>query len=203
MNNELDDMKKIWQNAPAQASLGAQQIEALLSKRSKSAMANIRTNILVEFGLGIFITLLLLVAATQVSGESTRMALLQLTFLLSLFFPFYLLALKTLNKDLSLNRPLQQLLEEAIKFWQTALRIYFWGGVLLLPAVFIAVRWLRLQIMGTGNIQFFTGSTGLILLKSALAWLLVSVVFWELVRFSYWRHVERLQKCLDEFKASP
>lgn len=175
MNNEFDDMKNLWQNAPAaQIALNAQQIEALLAKRSKNALQSLRTNLLWEFALGIILTVLLLYAAIQAESTAERFAILQVMFVIGPCFIFYFFALKNLKKGISMHRPLRSMLEESIQFWQMALRIYFWGGVLLLPIVFFAARLWRQQTIGTGSLQFFTGSTPVILFKAFLAWALVS-----------------------------
>ncbi len=202
MNNEFDDMKNLWQNAPAaQIALNAQQIEALLAKRSKNALQSLRTNLLWEFALGIILTVLLLYAAIQAESTAERFAILQVMFVIGPCFIFYFLALKNLNKGISMHRPLRSMLEESIQFWQMALRIYFWGGVLLLPIVFFAARLWRQQTIGTGSLQFFTGSTPVILFKAVLAWALVSGLVWLLIKFSYGKYVDKLKTCLKEMDA--
>jgi len=202
MTNEFDDMKNLWQNAPApQIALSAQQIETLLTKRSKNALQGLRANLLWEFGLGIILTVLLLYAAIQAENTAERFAILQVMFVIGPCFIFYFFALKNLKKGISMHRPLRPMLEESIQFWQMALRIYFWGGVLLLPIVYFAARLWRQQTIGTGSLQFFTGSTPVILFKAVLAWALVSGLVWLLIKFSYGKYVDKLKTCLKEMDA--
>ena len=95
MNNEFDDMKNLWQNAPTpQIALNADQIEVLLTKRSKNALQSLRTNLLFEFGVGIVLTAMLLYAAIQAENTVERFAILQLMFVIGPCFIFYFLALK-------------------------------------------------------------------------------------------------------------
>ncbi|MFN0034143.1 MAG: hypothetical protein ACKVUS_03690, partial [Saprospiraceae bacterium] len=58
------------------------------------------------------------------------------------------------------------------------------------------------QMMGNGEIQFFTGSTGVVVFKAAIAWFLTSALVWGLIKVSYWKHVEKLKKCLAEIEAA-
>ncbi len=202
MNNELDDMKNLWQNAPAsQIALSAQQIEAILTKRSKNALQGLRTNLFIEFGLGIMLTAMLLYAAVQAESTAERFAILQVMFVIGPCFVFYFFALKNLKKGISMHRPLRPMLEESIQFWQMALRVYFWAGVLLLPIVYFSARLWRQQTIGTGSLQFFTGSTTLILFKAALAWIVVSAFVWALIKLTYGKYVNRLKTCLNEVDA--
>jgi hypothetical protein len=199
MKNELDDMKNLWQNTPALlASMTAEQIEALLTQRSKSALQSLRTNLLLEFGFGLLLTAVLLYAAFRAESTVERFAILQVLFVLGPCFIFYFLALKNLKKGISMHQPLRQMLQESIQFWQLGLKVYFWGGVLLLPVVFIAARLWRQQTIGTDSLQFFTGSSTVILFKALLAWALVSAVVWVLIKVSYGKYVDKLKMCLTE-----
>ncbi len=199
MKNELDDMKNLWQNAAtSQVSMTAEQIETLLAQRSKSALQRLRTNLLLEFGLGLLFTTILLYAAFRAESTAERFAVLQVLFVLSPCFIFYFLGLKNLNKGISMHKPLRLMLKESIQFWQLSLKIYFWGGVLLLPVVYMAARLWRQQTFGTGSLQFFTGSSTVILFKALLAWALVSAVLWGLIKVSYGKYVDKLKTCLSE-----
>ncbi|MBC7777662.1 MAG: sigma-70 family RNA polymerase sigma factor [Phycisphaerae bacterium] len=110
-------------------------------------------------------------------------------------------ALKNLNKGISMHQPLRLMLKESIQFWQLGLKVYFWGGVLLLPIVFMAARLWRQQTIGTDSLQFFTGSTPVVMFKAALAWVSVSALVWVLIKFSYGKYVDKLKTCLNEMDA--
>jgi hypothetical protein len=202
MNNELDDMKNLWQNAAAsQTSMNAAQIETLLTQRSKSTLQILRTNLLIEFSFGIIVTAILVYAAFQAKSTEARFAVLQVLFVLGPLFIFYFLALKNLNKGISMHQPLRPMLEESIQFWQMGLKIYFWGGVLLLPVVYLAARLWRQQTFGSGSLQFFTGSNPVIFFKAMLAWAMISALVWILIRISYGKYVDKLKTCLHEMDA--
>jgi hypothetical protein len=202
MNNELDDMKNLWQNAAAsQTSMNAAQIETLLTQRSKSTLQILRTNLLIEFRLGIIVTAILVYAAFQAKSTEARFAVLQVLFVLGPLFIFYFLALKNLNKGISMHQPLRPMLEESIQFWQMGLKIYFWGGVLLLPVVYLAARLWRQQTFNSGSLQFFTGSNPVIFFKAMLAWAIISALVWILIKISYGKYVDKLKTCLNEMDA--
>jgi len=202
MKNELDDMKNLWQTAPAsQTTLSAEQIETLLAQRSKSSLQSLRSNLLIEFSLGLMLTAVLLYAAFRAESTTERFAILQVMFVLGPYFIFYFLALKNLNKGISMHQPLRLMLKESIQFWQLGLKVYFWGGVLLLPIVYMAARLWRQQTFGTGSLHFFSGSSTVILFKALFAWALVSAVVWVLIKISYGKYVEKLKTCLEEMDA--
>lgn len=200
MKDELDDMKNLWQNAPT-PSLDAAQVEAMLATRSQNALARLRTNLLIEAGLGVLLVLALPVLIDKyISTSQAQLALVQVLFLTGPVFIFYYFALRQLQKSASPERPLRQMLQEAVEFWQTALRLYFWAGVLLLPPLLIAIRWLVVQIRPHYPLQPFSGSSSVILLKALTLWLLLSVLLWWLIRFSYGKYADKLKACLHEME---
>jgi hypothetical protein len=201
MNDELDNMKNLWQQSTLIApALDAGQIETLLTTRSKSALTRLRTNLLFELVVGMGVMAVLLLGAVRTENQSARFAIAQLVFLMIPYFIFYYTAFKNLNKGISWTSSLRQMLEHAITFWQTSLRLYFVGSVLLMPVLFIIVRWWRLETFGTGTLQFFTGSTTMIWVKSILAWGLLAAMIWGLIRLSYGKYVDKLKGCLEELE---
>lgn len=201
MNNELDDMKNLWQGSPApQNLLSAQDIERMLTKRSQNALQSIRNSILLELVIAVILCLWLLYAAIQANSFAERFAMLQLAFLISPCFIFYVLALKNLHKGISLRGSLHDMLKESVQFWQTALRVYFWGGVLLLPVVFMAMLGWRQQLYGLDNALFFTGNPMQMLLKALISWVVISAIVWGMIRVSYGKYVNKLKQCLAEME---
>lgn len=200
MIDELDDMKNIWQNAAPLPGLDAQQLEALLAKRSKNAFVKLRRNLLAEAVLGFFMLVLLVFGAVYSPTAQARFAAAQLLFVCLPLFLFYYYGFKYLKKGLPLNGNLKATLTASIAFWKQTLRLYFWFGVLLLPVVFIAARWWRFSVMQNGDIQFFTGSPALIVFKMVVAWALVAALLWGMIYLSYGRWVKHLEKCLEEIE---
>lgn len=200
MNNELDDMKNLWQNAAVPV-LDAQQMEVLLAGRSKNAFVKLRRNLIFEAILGLLLFAALGFAAIYSPKESARMAAAQVFFVCLPILLFYAYGIRNLKKGLSFTGNLKDTLRASVGFWKEALRLYFWFGVLILPVIFIAARWWRFSMMEEGQIQFFTGGPVLIVFKMIAAWALVAAVLWGLIHLSYGRWVKQLEKCLNEIAA--
>jgi hypothetical protein len=198
MQNELEDMKNLWQGAAAQPDLDAQQLENLLKMRSKSAFEKIRRNLMLEVGLGLVLIALLMVAIFYSPTETARLSTIQVLFVGLPVAIFYFYALQNLKNGLSFMGNLKDNLTQSIAFWKQALRIYFWYGVLTLPIIFIAVRWWRSSMMETEHLLFFTGSAAVIAVKMLAAWALFAAALWGMIHFSYAQWVKRLEKCLEE-----
>lgn len=203
MNDELDDMKQLWQNTPAAAStLDEQHVLTLISTRSKSALEHLRKNMLIETGFAVLVIIFLTYRTFTAPTEQVRFALIQLTLLLFPLFLFYYFGLQNLKRGISFTGNLKTALTESVAFWERALRLYFWGGLMLLPIIVIALIWYRMGIYGPGNALFFTGSTWVILTKFTVFIAVIAVIVWVLIRISYGVYVDRLKKCLKELEGA-
>lgn len=199
MNNELDDMKRLWQTAPdLTPGLESAQLLDKLSARSKDALTKLRRNLYLEAALGVFATLAFAALALNTTNLSSRFALIQLALLMTPFLFFYYLAHKNLRAGISFNKPLRQTLQDSVRFWMQGLRLYFWGGMLLLPVILIAAGWWRMSLVGIDHIWLFSGKNSDILLRIGVIWGLVGLLVWGLIYVSYGIHVRRLKKCLAE-----
>lgn len=201
MNNELEDMKNIWQQAAARPDFNPQQLEQILLQRSRDAMSQMRQNLYIEFGLGILITAAFVCGVIWSPGAQAKWAAVQALCLILPMFVFYYFAVKNLQKGVAMTGNLKESLRESLTFWNTALRAYFWYGVLIFPALFVAVRWWRLAVTGTGELQFFTGGNVVIALKMMLFWGFLAALLWGLIHYSYARWVQRLRDCLNEMSS--
>ena len=110
----------------------------MLSARSKDALTKLRRNLYLEAAFGVFTTLAFATLAINTTNLSSRFALIQLALLMTPFLFFYYLAHKNLQSGISLTKPLRQTLQDSVRFWTLGLRLYFWGGMLLLPVILIA-----------------------------------------------------------------
>ncbi len=201
MNNELDDMKQVWQNSSKAAStLDEQQVLSMLSARSKSALASLRNNLLFEALVGVVLVGVLIRLAVIAPNDQARFAMIQLCMLVLPLSIFYYYGLKSLNNGISLTGNVREYLEASIRYWERALRIYFWGGMMMLPTVIITAGWYRMSIMGETDIQMFGGSTVIVIAKILISTLIISISVWVLIRVSYGIYVDRLKKCLQELK---
>ena len=202
MNHELDDMKQLWQTAPdLTPELETTQLLKMLSARSKDALTKLRRNLYLEAAFGVFTTLAFATLAINTTNLSSRFALIQLALLMTPFLFFYYLAHKNLQSGISLTKPLRQTLQDSVRFWTLGLRLYFWGGMLLLPVILIAAGWWRMTLVGIDHIWLFGGSNSAILLRIGVIWGLIGLLVWGLIYVSYGIHVRRLKRCLAELDA--
>lgn len=202
MNHELDDMKQLWQTAPELTpELETAQLLEMLSARSKDALTKLRRNLYLEAAFGVFTTLAFATLAINTTNLSSRFALIQLALLMTPFLFFYYLAHKNLQSGISLTKPLRQTLQDSVRFWTLGLRLYFWGGMLLLPVILIAAGWWRMTLVGIDHIWLFSGDNSAILLRIGVIWGLIGLLVWGLIYVSYGIHVRRLKRCLAELDA--
>lgn len=200
MKNELDDMKQVWQNNPAPVSpLDEQQLSAMLTQRSKTALTKLRNNLLLEAILGVALLLLLTRQAIVAPNDQARFAMIEMAFLILPLFIFYYYGLQSLKNGISFSGSLRESLKESIAFWERSLRVYFWGGMLIFPAVIIAAVSYRMGLNGDSSIILF-GDNSMILLKILGLTLFAGALVLVLIRFSYGIYVDKLKQCLAELQ---
>lgn len=192
-------MKKAWQeHQPA----GWDQPEwvSVLQQRNQTALKKLRSNLLLEIVLAVLLTLFLgwkLVVDEPLQAKAALIAILSQMAMLGFF---YVNAWRHLNRTRKADLPLKQNLQEMLHFWRLALRQYFWGGVLLFPLFFIAVRLWRDAVFNTGPWTFFTGSPTVIALKGLAFWFVMSLLLWYLIHLSYGKHLQQIRKSLEELE---
>lgn len=201
MNHELDDMKQLWQNNPAPVSpLDEQQLSSMLSMRSKTALGKLRKNLLLEALLGVGLLVLLIRQAIVAPTDQARFAMIEMALLILPLFIFYYYGLQSLQKGLSFSGSLRESLQESIAYWERSLRVYFWGGMFLLPATIIAAASYRMGLNGETSILLYGSSTAVVLLKMLGLTLFAGAIVLVLIRFSYGIYVEKLKQCLAELQ---
>ncbi|MBL7827880.1 MAG: hypothetical protein JNJ57_14720 [Saprospiraceae bacterium] len=197
MKNELEAMKQVWQSTQVSA-VPEDKLGTLLVKKSVNMLTRLRNNLLIEAATALAVVLYLLWLFFNEPQQQARYALVQVLFLIIPTFVFYYYGWQNLRAGIRMTGSLKESLLAAIQFWSKALKIYYWGGLLLLPVLFVSARWYRLSTMATGQLGFFTGSTLMIWVKSLAAFLIVAIVLWGLVWLSYGMYLKRLKKCLEE-----
>lgn len=201
MKNDLEDMKSTWQNdQQPQEPLDSKRITAILTTRSKDALSRLQYNLIFEGIVGLIVLACIIRWIIVAPNSSARLAMLQIALLILPCFVFYYYGLKSLKTGVSMNGTLRESLHGAVSFWQRALRIYFWGGVILLPVFIIAVAWYRMNTVGLDHVYILQGSTPVVLLKIAALAAVVSIFIWILVRMSYGNYVDKLKACLTELE---
>jgi hypothetical protein len=194
-------MKNLWQSTPDAAVLDEQQVLFMITKRSKSALTALRTNLLTEAVLAALVVLFLAFKAIHASNAQACMALLQICLLILPLFLFYYSGLKSLQKGVTLTQNLREYLREAVHFWESALRVYFWGGVMLFPLVIIAVGWYRMSMRGDYDIHIFGSTIWIIVLKTVGLTVIASLITKVLIQISYGVYIKRLRQYLQELEA--
>ncbi len=202
MNDELDNMKQIWQNSPTPAaSLDEAAMLRLLVQRSNDAYSKLRRNLLFEAIFAVCCLVFIAFRIIKIQDTQAQMALLQLFVLIMPLFLFYYFGYKNLQKNDLPVGSFRETLQSNVQFWQRALRLYFWGGVLLFPIVVIALGWYQMRLDNIGSLVVFAGGPWVVLAKILGITIFASGLTWFLVRWSYGIYVERLRSCLRELDA--
>jgi preprotein translocase subunit YajC len=199
MNDELDNMKQIWQNNPtAAASLDEVAMLRMIAQRSNDAYSKLRRNLLFEAIFAVCCLAFVAFRIIKVQDTQAQMALVQLFVLILPLFLFYYFGYRNLQKnDLAVGN-FRESLQSNIQFWQRALRFYFWGGALLFPIVVIALGWYQMRLGSSGALVVFAGGPWVVLAKILGITIFASGLTWLLVRWSYGIYVDRLKNCLRE-----
>ncbi|HND88757.1 MAG TPA: hypothetical protein PK971_10545 [Saprospiraceae bacterium] len=200
MHNDLESMKHLWQQSPsASPQWDDTHLGQMLRKRSRDAFSRLRTHLLIEAAFGVLVMGLFVYAFVRFPQTAARMAILQALSLISPLALFYYFGWRHLSQSRQQDGPLKELLRASVQYWERSLRLYFWGGALMLPALFITVLWWRSEA-GIYPIRFFTGSPWAIAVKAICAWAIACAAAWGLIWLSYGKYVRKLKDCLQEME---
>ena len=204
-NDELDALKSIWKaGSGEQAQLNREELLPLIRQRAQTAFSSMRRSLLLESVLGVLTTLVFGYIVSQVApgnGE-VYLAALQMVFLgiLPLGF-FYGAGFRHLSRGVASDARLVPALQQTIAYWDQSLRLYYWGGAVLMPAFMLSLAWFVNSLGG----QYFFKITDHMPWQRITAWILglsvFSMVFvWISLKTTYVKHVERLKTCLRELE---
>jgi hypothetical protein len=204
MTDELDDFKQLWQ-AGSEATppvVDAEAIRQMIRQKASSALEKLERNLRLEMILGALLLAGSLWVCWFWTGEGAILQKLQMTFLALPFAVFYGAVFVQLKRKNYLRLDnLATSLEQTARFWRRALLLYFWGGMLLVPPIFITALTWRMDAIGADRVWLIHGdSTEMIVAKVIGLVVLSAVIVWILTYYSYGRHIRHLEKCVEEMK---
>lgn len=199
MNDDLENMKQIWQQGSAHTTqLDASEVEQLLRSRSHIAMRSLQNSIILEVTVAFVLCGMMVwgmfCAPTLYSGA----AILQVLLLTIPMGIFYYKSWKQISTALQQNLPLKSMLGETIIYWERNTQLYYWFSIFLLPVVFLSVLWWRREVGGYPD--FFTGSVWVVITKFLVSWVSLCLLLWGLVWVSYGKHLNKLKAHLRQLE---
>lgn len=204
-NDEMDELKSLWNAASGDdKKLNPEDLTSLIRQRSRSTMSDMRRMLLAESLLGIaFMILWLRIVPwlTPGNGEAYLAALQMALLTVMPLSYFYYAGFRHLSLGISSNARLVSALQQTIAYWDQALRLYFWGGVALLPAFLLSAVWFQNCRPGEAFFKLDADTSW----QEVVAWVVAlsgftTIFVWISIKISYRKHVERLKACLQELE---
>lgn len=203
MINELDDLKSAWKtisDAESKKDYSVQELEKIVRKRSNNELAKIRRKILLEWGIGILLSVFLVLFIYYINPTDTKFALLFIGVILVVsFFPY----ISIFQLKFSSHADLLSYLHEFILRFDKLVKQYIRMSAILVPVAGVGGFLLGLHSTTNNNewYSFFILSNLLLL---AFFILLISFGgYWLQGRYFKWvygKNIQRLRVCLEELE---
>jgi Ca2+/Na+ antiporter len=206
---ELDELKNLWQQDTVHPKDSALRLNELLARKSNSPLSKMKRNlnwelwaIIVLYGTSI----LFYFTAWNGKMESVGWFMLALALL---FFLYYFLKIRLINKMANPAGQVKQTLQHQITTLETFVRLYFIAGTVLIPVsmlFFGRLYYIHSRYIKPGNILFPSDENPI--WKVLLAWtLLISVITYFSLLMNKWyvnklysRHINKLKSILKEME---
>jgi hypothetical protein len=202
-NDELDDLKALWHNAqPSESTQQQVELQQLLHQKSGTTFTRMRRMLYNEALLGLFILIgwIGYVATHPPIHQEAYLAAAQCTLLALPLIYFYLLGFQHLQQPTADERLLSTL-QRSVAYWDIALRLYFWGGVIIYPVFLLSISWYQSALRGEGLLQITENCTWMsILFRVSFITLIASLTTKWLIRHSYEKHLNALKAHLRELE---
>ena len=206
---DLDEWKDLWQQEKLAEPSGDQPLKDMLAAKSKSPVANMKRNLLIELWL-VIITygISILFYFTAWKGKMSEVAWFMLVIAL-IFVVYYFRKNKLLEQMSSPTGQVRQNLRNQIVTLERFVRFYLLAGKILIPISMIFFGWIfymNARFISAGNIFFPSDENPA--WKVVLVWtLLISVVTFILAIVNKWYvqklygvHINKLKEILHEME---
>lgn len=202
--SEPDALKQLWQAAAQHDAehhrLRPEQLEPLLKGRTRSALRTMQWNVLLEALLGLALMGFFLWLSFRL--PELRWVCRAAAVFFSPLYILYYRNFRQLQAAESVTGHLRDQLQHTLRYWESALRLYVWMTMALLPPFFLVGG-----VLGAYEAGELEAVQKVIINRwyfwlpamAALTWAMFPLVRW-LVRFSYGRHLEKLKICLAELE---
>jgi len=203
---ELDQLKEMWGDVGSkEKSPSADELQALLQKKSKSPIAKMKRNLLIEL-LSIVIIYVITVAYYFLNHSGGMLSAAWMLMVIGVFYVFYYLRKrKLLNSMECVSCEIKSNLKMQLVTLEKYVRFYMISGTLLVPVVFV-ITGLIVLLYSPEAASVPSVKTTNFLLKSSAVLFVVAIVFtipiyfankWY-VRKLYGQHIERLKTIVNE-----
>lgn len=207
---ELESLKTIWKDVgTATATTSAEELERMLSQKSKSPIAKLKRNLFWEMIVVVILYGATIIYFLQLNQPGMIYHALLLAVLGALYGWYYVTKRKLLLNMECVTCEVKSNLSTQLVTLEKLLKLYLWAGTLLLPVILLL----------SGMIIYFTSklpdnitaSKGLFFIYFFIAILVISLVFTLPVYFLnkwyinllYGRHVKKLRQIVNEMNELP
>ncbi|MBK8087694.1 MAG: hypothetical protein IPK31_06980 [Chitinophagaceae bacterium] len=203
---ELDQLKEMWSDVGSkEQGPSADELQALLQKKSKSPIAKMKRNLLIELLL-IVIIYVFTVTYYFLNYSGGMLSAAWMLMVIGVFYVFYYLRKRRLlNQMECVSCEIKSNLKMQLVTLEKYVRFYMISGTLLVPVVFV-ITGLIVLLYSPEAASVPAVKTTSFLLKSSAVLFVAAIVFtipiyfankWY-VRKLYGQHIERLKKIVDE-----
>lgn len=204
---ELEQLKEMWNSADKQQTdSSAEELQALLRKKSQSPIAKMKRNLLIELVVVLVLyTLIIVYYFLNFSGG--MLALPVLLFVIGLVYVFYYIGKNKLLKKMECNScEVKANLSMQVKTLEKYVRFYLVAGTAIFPLTMIVASCIILFYSPQSqqypsalqSKQFIVMFVGILIAATALFTIPVYYINKWYVRKLYGQHIERLKSIVDE-----
>lgn len=204
---ELEQLKEMWNSADKQQTdSSAEELQALLRKKSQSPIAKMRRNLLIELVVVLVLyTLIIVYYFLNFSGG--MLALPVLLFVIGLVYVFYYIGKNKLLKKMECNScEVKANLSMQVKTLEKYVRFYLVAGTAIFPLTMVVASCIILFYSPQSqqypsalqSKQFIVMFVGILIAATALFTIPVYYINKWYVRKLYGQHIERLKSIVDE-----
>ena len=196
---ELESLKDIWNKSlPSEAEMSGEDIRQMMRQRSKSAIAKMKRNLMIELAL------MILIYAYAVIQNDHFMPGMQWLFVgIEVIYLFYFgIKYRLLSRMENPAFEVRSSLQKQLNSLENLLRFYLWSGLLLVPMVTLASFWIGYTYSIPGE---FPRDNSLLLITSFVILLVSTLICIPLYFFTKWyirklygRHIEKLKNMMNE-----
>lgn len=204
---ELEQLKEMWNSADKQQTdSSAEELQALLRKKSQSPIAKMKRNLLIELVVVLVLyTLIIVYYFLNFSGG--MLALPVLLFVIGLVYVFYYIGKNKLLKKMECNScEVKANLSMQVKTLEKYVRFYLVAGTAIFPITMVVASCIILFYSPQSqqypsalqSKQFIVMFVGILIAATALFTIPVYYINKWYVRKLYGQHIERLKSIVDE-----
>lgn len=204
---ELEQLKEMWNSADKQQTdSSAEELQAMLRKKSQSPIAKMKRNLLIELVVVLVLyTLIIVYYFLNFSGG--MLALPVLLFVIGLVYVFYYIGKNKLLKKMECNScEVKANLSMQVKTLEKYVRFYLVAGTAIFPITMVVASCIILFYSPQSqqypsalqSKQFIVMFVGILIAATALFTIPVYYINKWYVRKLYGQHIERLKSIVDE-----